>query len=441
MLVVVGCGPMVAGGDAGGDAGNDEGAATSTGAGEDSRGDDPFVTSVTMTTSDEDDTGDVEPPPGECGAPGTCAGDCATWKVEYEGPADRADQLAAIAVAPDGTIVAAGMRDWVQDVGAGDPVVVAYDVAGNQLWEAMPRGTDDGVQDAAYAVAVTQDGTVAVSGGSWTPSGDLGAWYAVLDATGAVVRVMDLGEYADATTMLWLADGSLVMGGSRPSDDGSSRAGFVHRYEPSGIVIAQWENIGVGLPEGIVLGAVATSPTTLALTGSSDATNDVWLASLDLDAGPQWIVTHDGDPDTSQWGSDLAVLPDGDLLVVGTEHDADYNGLSWAGRFGPDGSERWTRKYPGTGCCANGLDRVEVSDDGRVFVLGVRGGNGLLMKVQELDCDGEIVWEWNNEDADWNGSAFSGGLAWSAEAGLVASAGIYPSGSNNQHGFVARFPM
>jgi hypothetical protein len=441
MLAVAGCGPMVAGGGAAEDAGSDEGAAASTDADSDSRGDDPFVTSVTMTAgSDEDDTSDVEPSPGECGVPGTCAGDCAEWRATYEGPAGRADQLATVAVAPDGTIVAAGMRDWVQDVGAGDTVVVAYDPAGEQLWESTPLGSDDGVQDVALSVAVAPNGAIAVGGGSWTTSGDTSGWFALLESDGTLTRVVDLGEEVDVMTTMWTSDGTLVLGGSRVNHDGL-RAGIVHRYEASGIVLAQWEHLGIGLPEGVVLGAVATSPTTLAVTGSSDPNNDVWLASLDFQDGVQWVVELDGDGGTSQWADDIAVLPGGDLLLVGAEHDADYNGLSWVGRFGPDGSERWHRTYPGSGCCANALSDVEVSHDGRVFVLGVRGGNGLLMKVQELDCDGEIVWEWNNEDAEWNGSAFSGGLAWSPDVGLVASAGIYPSSSNDQHGFLARFPM
>jgi hypothetical protein len=58
--------------------------------------------------------------------------------------------------------------------------------------------------------------------------------------------------------------------------------------------------------------------------------------------------------------------------------------------------------------------------------------------VQELDCDGEIAWEWNHASEGWP-TAFAGGLAWSDTAGLVVSGSDYLSMAD-QRGIVALLP-
>ena len=80
-----------------------------------------------------------------------------------------------------------------------------------------------------------------------------------------------------------------------------------------------------------------------------------------------------------------------------------------------------------------------LTDDGRIFVLGVRGGDGLGIKLQELHCDGDVAWEWNHESPGWN-TAFSGGLAWSSELGLVVGGSDFLSMSD-QRGYLARIPF
>jgi hypothetical protein len=88
------------------------------------------------------------------------------------------------------------------------------------------------------------------------------------------------------------------------------------------------------------------------------------------------------------------------------------------------------------------MDGIEISEDGRIFVSGVRGsdgGDGLLIKVQELDCNGEIAWEWTHESPGWN-TAFSGGLAWSSALGLVVG-GSDSLAMTDSRGYIARLSL
>jgi hypothetical protein len=416
---------------------DDPSAAVTAPSDEDSAGDDE--PSTMTAASDEAETGDVEPP-GDCAAPGVCAGDCSLWKASYDGAAGLEEWFEAIAVAPDGTIVAAGTRGFVHDSGEGDSIVVAYDAAGEMLWESTPFGVDNGVQDSAWAVAIADNGTIAVGTWTWTPGGDPGAGLGLLAPDGTVERTSDPGPNVIVTTVSWAADDSLILGGYRRRADGTTD-GIVLRNDATGEPLAQWDGEALGLPSGVVEGAVSTSPTTIALAGESYGSGSatVWLASLDLGAGVQWATEHDGNPDTQGWAEDIAVLPDGDLLLVGADYDAEHNAASWVGRMGPDGSERWSRTYQGDGNTTQAQE-VEVSADGRIFVLGQNVIDGLVMRLWELDCNGEIVWEWENEGAGWSGLAHPGGLAWSEQIGLVAGARVYPRGVE-PYGLVVRFPL
>jgi DNA-binding beta-propeller fold protein YncE len=411
IVVLAGCGPMVAadGSESGSTSGADSG--------------DEVTTNATVTVSSSvGDTGAIDPP-FECPTPGACEGNCAQWEAEYRSPSAGKGQLGGVAIAPDGTIVVAGMAD------SDDVVLVGYDGTGEILWEETPLGTGDGAEDMPWRIAIGADGSVAIAGQRNVPG--LPSSWLVLDARDIEEQSsFDLGAASYVSALFHAADGSLLVGGG--NDSGTP---FMSKFSASGAFLQALDD-DLGLERGALLGGVATSPSTIVLVGMQGEEDDVWLASYDLENGVQWSTTSDGDPSTKQWASDVAVLPDGDLLVVGAQRDEASNALGWAGRFAADGEARWARTYPGTGCCANVLDHVEVSTDGRIFVLGVRGDGLLYSKLQELDCNGEIVWEWNHESPS-GGSAFPSGLAWSPDTGLVAVGTDYVSEADAR-GFVSR---
>lgn len=416
MAWLAGCGPMVAGGGS-------EGGSNSESS---SQGDEPTtdatITDATITVSSTAaDTGAIDPPI-ECPTPGTCDGDCTAWQVEYRSPSAGKGQLGGVAIAPDGTIVAAGMAD------GDDLVLVGYDAGGALSWEETPLGTGDIAPDTPSRIVIANDGRIAVAGQHSEP-GLTSAWL-VVDRGDVKREILDFGGGLWISTVSFAADGSLIVGFL---DTGGTP--FVQRYPNEGAFGEEWSQGDLGLDGGMVLGGVATSASTIALVGMQGNEDDVWLASFDLENGLQWSVAFDGDPSTKEWANDVAVLPDGDLVVVGAQREDDGNALSWVGRFAPDGENRWARTYPGTGCCANALDHVEVDADGRVFVLGVRA-EPLVTKVQEIDCEGEIVWEWNR-DSPPGASSFPSGLAWSSATGLVAVGTDYVT-QDDVFGFVSK---
>jgi DNA-binding beta-propeller fold protein YncE len=94
------------------------------------------------------------------------------WASRYNGPASRSDAAYSLAVSLDGTAV------YVTGGSYGgstlyDYATVAYDVAtGAQLWASRYNGPSSS-EDVASAVAVSPtNGTVFVSGESWTPPSD-----------------------------------------------------------------------------------------------------------------------------------------------------------------------------------------------------------------------------------------------------------------------------
>jgi uncharacterized delta-60 repeat protein len=249
-----------------------------------------------------------------------------------------------VAVQPDGMIVVVG----ITGTGFGENFgVERYDAQGNV--DTTFGGGDgkvatdfNGGVDRAYGVAIQPDDKIVVAGHAADATGT-GSDYAVArydpagvldptfgDGDGLVTtNIEGEADFGHAVTLQ--SDGYILVAG-RVSDDGGSGEDFgVVRYDPSGVPDPSFGTSGVAIAdfgsESIANGLVVQPDGKIVVTGS--AVGDVALArfrtdgTLDPTFGNLGLVRTDfgvlvGPFPASEYGSDVALQPDGRIVVAGT---------------------------------------------------------------------------------------------------------------------------
>ena len=326
------------------------------------------------------------------------------------------DITAGIAVADDGTILAAGYTMGAVGAGASaggfDVFVQAIGPDGEPSWARQLGSGDD---DFAEAIAAGPEGRIAVvgqtDGGLAGPSsGETDGFLVVLDARGVTLWERTLGTPADdvASGVAFAPDGSLVVAGWTGGDLAGSSAGgedaFLVAFDAQG---AERWNRQFGTPEDDRLRAVAIGD------GGDIAVAGQTRGSLDGASGGGWdafVRRHGADgaaSATSQFGGGLdeyayavAFAPDGGLLTAGAGPSGeDDRGAepAFVRSFDASGSERWSYAFgPTRRDMRYGL---AVAADGGAFVVGGTEGDvaGEVRGVADafliaLDTGGQLRW-------------------------------------------------
>ncbi len=168
-------------------------------------------------------------------------------------------------------------------------------------------------------------------------------------------------------------------------------------------------------------GALASAPQTFGFHGGGydnasamtvDATGNVFIGGSVDTAGSQatFAVVKLGPAGTVLWrrtysgsaggfgGSASAVTVDGAGNVYAAGHVGDgvifNNNLDYlVVKFGPDGSERWARRYNGPGNNTDLAHHVAVDGGGNVYVSGFSYGQGYDWATLKLSPAGAVLWE------------------------------------------------
>ncbi len=158
----------------------------------------------------------------------------------------------AVALQPDGKIVTAGIRFLGNSAEGGDFLITRYNADGTLDKRFGQRGhviTDFGLTEIATAVAVQPDGKIIAAGGTYAIFPFLGGQFALarynsdgsLDSTfgvGGLVRTTFNSEGCFASALVLQADGKIIAAGTkyiRFTSDQSSDTDFgLARYNPDG---------------------------------------------------------------------------------------------------------------------------------------------------------------------------------------------------------------
>ena len=307
------------------------------------------------------------------------------------------DIALAVAVQPDGKIVAAGR--WRFGTIGANFAVARYNPDGSLDPEFGSAGrvlTDfDAEADFAEAVAIQPDGKIVVAGevrvGGRTPDFGLVRYNpdGRLDTSfaGDGKQITSFGGSDGASAVLIQADGRIVAVGTRNDDDGVDDGDFaLARYEPNGSLDTSFSGDGKQITsfgkEEFARGAALERGGKIVVAGyhndDGDGDYDFALARYDLDGSLDRSFDDDGKVETGLGGSDQAsavgIQPDGKIVAAGaTRHDDDRDFDFALARYRRDGSldrdfAGGTEAYDFGG--ADLAFAVAVQADGRIVAAG-----------------------------------------------------------------------
>ncbi len=204
-----------------------------------------------------------------------------SWAKTYNGPANGWDLLEAIALDPAGNVYVTGSVETATD---SDYVTIKYSPDGNPLWTAFYGYTATG-WDEAYAIAVTSDGNVVVTGYSeGTTSADAATvkynsqTLAQLWAT----RYNGAGNSADYAETITADNFGNVYALGRSIEENNSTDYLLICYNSNGIELWKTNYNGPGLQTDIST-AIATDNNSIYITGySTGAESNYDYATISL---------------------------------------------------------------------------------------------------------------------------------------------------------------
>jgi hypothetical protein len=198
-------------------------------------------------------------------------------------------------------------------LGLGEPWLRRYEGAGTQSWAAQPEG----LWSLFDAIVVTPDGWTWAAGAGWpsdiTTGEDTPMYVARFDPDGALQTDVEYGVQGDTQTwaagITWGADEVVHVLGT--AANGADELALIDEH---GLLEVVSIDLGVDGPPQLV--ALVRADDRLHVAGSVQ--DEGLVAAVTLDGDPIWVRTMDldGEESSIRFG-DIALLSDGDLVVVG----------------------------------------------------------------------------------------------------------------------------
>lgn len=141
--------------------------------------------------------------------------------------------------------------------------------------------------------------------------------------------------------------------------------------------------------------------------------DDIWLRQYAPDGTEGWTWTYNGEFEADDFGRRMAWLPDGDLVIVGTQRtEANGDDVLVLRLAVADQTVVWSRVVDGPGSGPDPVDNADFGDaitvdgDGNVLVSGTMrvDGQEYDMWLRKLDADGNELWTHEFQNPDFNGS-------------------------------------
>jgi len=207
--------------------------------------------------------------------------------------------------------------------GDNNALVRRYDSFGSELWTEVFVGADGGT-DTASGVAVDGAGNILVVGREFTDAQGFNIWIQQYSPGGqpgwgtTVDGPTSGNDWANDVAID--ADDNLIVVG-RVATDGNFSDAWLRKYSPDGDEL--WTQTYAGAAgESDEAIAVAIAPSgDFAVAGQTSVTDqgdDIFVSKRGPDGDELWLRTHDGEQSSDDQAGDVAIAPDGSVVVIGT---------------------------------------------------------------------------------------------------------------------------
>ncbi len=240
-----------------------------------------------------------------------------------------------------------------------------------QIWE-QTHGGDAAVQDVGHDVVFDGAGNVWVIGFEVDTVGDGNVWvqsYAP-DGTAGTEQVFDpsAGEEDRGFGIDVDDEGNLYLAGRAAAD------AWFAKIAPDGSEL--WSRTVTGTSEGSdQANDIAVGPDGSVLVGGflreGNGDNDLWVTVVSGDDGSEtWTDMVDGPDGLDDRATGVAWSPDGAPVVGGFISNMDFNADIWVRTYETDGSERWTQQYETNPPSTQQALGLAIAPDGAVGIAG-----------------------------------------------------------------------
>ncbi|MFO7561937.1 MAG: hypothetical protein R6X02_04795 [Enhygromyxa sp.] len=274
-------------------------------------------------------------------------------------------------------------------------------------WEAIQMKAN-GQTHAAYDVAIAADGNFAAVGKLQNSNDD--AWVALFDPAGQMLweQVIDGGNGPDAALGVTLDQAGDVVFVGRQAGTSNQDLWIEKRSAASGALM--WSVIESSQFDGDnEPGDIALAPDgALVVTGAvraGDKDADIWVRKLaSADGSTIWTSTASGSPDANGFsidrGGPVAVAPDGSVYVGGSEGVDFETKEAVLLRFGPEGGAPQWKIAPKANGSPHLHDAVAltVGPEGEAYLVTYQSSNLWSFWLNRVSTAGELEWEMTHED-------------------------------------------
>ncbi len=351
------------------------------------------------------------------------------WVRRYDGPAHAEDSARALALDAEGNVYVTGES---MGLGTGmDYATVKYDRDGHQLWIRRYDGPDH-LQDHAVAIAVDCHGRVYVTGTS--RGQDTGFDYATVayDAHGNELWVQRYNGPEDEDDF---PSAIAVDGESNVYVTGSSEGEDTHldyttiKYGPHGAEMWVRRYNGPDNDEDIAWALGLDADENVYVTGQSTGLShnyDIATVKYDPHGNEVWVQRYNDNGMRTEDNSGRAITIDADgfVYVAGSSVESGLGDYATI-KYGPDGTELWSKLYRGPRVGANIATAMAVGPKGNVYVTGRSVGVGTGPDYATIKYDADGVEQWvERYNGPGNGEDVANALA------LDADSNVYVTGSS-----------
>ncbi|WP_052291833.1 PEGA domain-containing protein [Thermococcus gammatolerans] len=279
------------------------------------------------------------------------------WQKTYGGRIY--DDAHAVAVAPNGDIIVLGSTESFGAPYHSDVWILRLDANGNVKWQKTYGGSD---YDWAYAVAIAPNGDIIAAGGTERfAAGIVDVWILRLDENGNVKWQKTYGgnSYDKATAVAVVENEDIIVAGYYGATDfqGAGADVWILRLDENGNV--KWQTTYGGHYRDNAYAIAVTPNEDLIVAGCTESFGtgnyDAWILRLDSKGNVKWQKTYGGSDDDS--AHRVVVAPNGDIIVLGSTES-----------FGTGYYDTWILRLPSDGnlpkCdfCGDSNAKISVPD-------------------------------------------------------------------------------
>ncbi|MEC9372524.1 MAG: hypothetical protein VYC34_01715 [Planctomycetota bacterium] len=195
------------------------------------------------------------------------------------------------------------------------------------------------------------------------------------------------------------AAGNLIIGGVSESPGDPTQADYlVVKIDPSGEVVWSTPYDGPAARADVPVAMVVAPGGAAYITGLASIANfQASIATVAFTPAGMidWANLERGDVTVGGniRGTDIAMAPNGDVVMVGWVFNQ-ATGLDFgAARYAPNGAEVWFRSFGGPGSVIDSAEAVAIDSDGNTVVVGqVSVGGQYDLGVIKYDPAGNVLW-------------------------------------------------